>query len=100
MLDPKLWIEKKKRKTLEQQGNGDLRFGAGKRRPQTEMRTTAKGEMAGVGPLDIEAVRLRAAPRVLPGLEERNGDRLAHLRLFAPNLDPVQRYPAGLRHRR
>src|SRR5438270_466329 len=44
MLDLMLWIEKKTWKTLEQQGNGDLRLGAGKRRPQTEMRTTAKGE--------------------------------------------------------
>jgi hypothetical protein len=29
MLDPMLWIEKKTWKTLEQQGNGDLRLGAG-----------------------------------------------------------------------
>jgi hypothetical protein len=51
------------------------------------MRTTAKGEMAGVGPLDIEAVRLGVPQRVMAGREERNGDHLAHLRLFAPNLE-------------
>jgi hypothetical protein len=43
--------------------------------------------MAGVGPLDIEAVRLGVPQRVMAGREERNGDHLAHLRLFAPNLE-------------
>src|SRR5262245_12402853 len=83
MLDRMLLVEAKTGEPLEQQGNGDLRLGAGERRPQAEMRTAAKGKMAGVGPLDIEAVRLRVPRRVMAGREKRNGHHLARLHLFA-----------------
>ena len=43
MLDGMLRIETKAGEPLEQQGNGDLRLSAGKRRSQAEMRTAAKG---------------------------------------------------------
>ena len=58
MLDRMLRIETKAGEPLEQHGNGDLRLSAGKRRSQAEMPTAAKGEMARVRPLDIEAVRV------------------------------------------
>ena len=98
MLDRMLRIETEVEEALEQQGNGDLRLGAGERRPQAEMRTAAKGKMAGVGALDIEAVRLGVPRRVMAGREKRDGHHLAHLYLFAPDLERVLRYPAGLRH--
>ncbi len=98
MLDRMLRIETEVEEALEQQGNGDLRIGAGDRRPQAEMRTAAKGKMAGVGALDIETVRLGVPRWVMAGREKRNGHHLAHLYLFAPDLERVQRYPAGLRH--
>jgi hypothetical protein len=98
MLDRMLRIETEAEEALEQQGNGDLRLGAGERRPQTEMRTAAKGKMASVGALDIETVRLGVPRWVTAGREKRNGHHLAHLYLFAPDLERVQRYPAGLRH--
>ena len=70
MLDRMLRIETEAGEALEQQGNGDLCLGTGERRPQAEMRTTAKGEMACVGPLDIETVRLGVPRWVVPSREK------------------------------
>ena len=92
MLDRMLRIETEAEEALEQQGDGDLRLGAGERRPQAEMRTAAKGKMAGVGALDIEAVRLGVTRWVMAGREKRDSHHLAHLHLFAPDLERVQRY--------
>jgi hypothetical protein len=100
MLDRMLLIETEAGEALEQQGNGDLRLGAGERRSQAEMCTAAEGKMAGVGPLDIEAVRLGVPRRVMAGPREARRSYLAHLYLFAPDLERVLRYPAGLRHGR
>ena len=72
MLDRMLRIETEAGEALEQRGNGDLRLGAGKRRPQAEMRSSAKGEMAGVAPLDIKTVRLGVPRWVAPGRENRD----------------------------
>jgi hypothetical protein len=73
MLDRMLRMETQAEETLEQQGNGDLRFGASQRRPEAVMRTAAKGEMARNRPLDIEAVRTGMPRRVIAGREERGG---------------------------
>src|SRR4029077_19118507 len=97
MLDRMLRIETEVEEALEQQGNGDLRLGAGERCPQAEMRTAAKGEMAGVGALDIEAVRLGVTRWVIAGREKRDSYHLARLYFCGPDLERVQRYPAGLR---
>ena len=93
MFDPMLWIETEAGEALEQQGNRNLRLGAGERRPQAEMRTAAEGKMAGVGPLDIEAVRLGVPRRVMAGREKRDGHYLARLHLPSPHLERLQSYP-------
>ena len=53
-----------------------------KRSPQTEMRAAAKGEMACIRPLDIEAVRVGMPRRVVARRDQRGGHDLArpHLR--------------------
>src|SRR5262249_14628924 len=85
MLDGMLWIEMKAGEPFEQQGDGDLRLGAGKRRPQAEMRTAAKGEVARVGALDIETVRLGVPRWVIASREQRDGHHFALLHLFTPD---------------
>ena len=84
MLDRMLRIETKAGEPLEQHGNGDLRLSAGKRRSQAEMPTAAKGEMARVRPLDIEAVRVGVPHWVMTGREKRDGHYLARLHLPSP----------------
>src|SRR5262249_10311602 len=73
-LDGMSRIETQVGETLEQQADGDLRRRAGKRRPQAKMRTAAKGEVARVLRLDIEAVRIGGPRRVVAGYEKRRGD--------------------------
>jgi len=70
MLDRMLRIETKIDETLEHQRNGDLRLGTSQRRPEAIMRPAAKGEMARVRPLHIEAVRVGVPRRVMAGRDE------------------------------
>jgi len=93
-----LRIETKAGEPLEQHGNGDLRLGAGKRRSQAAMRTAAKGEMARVRPLDIEAVRVGVPRWVMAGREKRDGHYLARLHLHAAHFKRLKRHPGGLHH--
>jgi len=99
MLDRVLRIQTQAGETLEQQGNSDLRFGAGERRPKAVMCTAAKGEMARVRPLDIEAVRAGVPRRVMAGREQRGGHHPSCLHLHSPDLERRQSYPTGRHHR-
>ena len=99
MLDRMLRIETEAEEALEQQGNGDLRLSAGERRPQTEMRTAAKG--------NVPASRSRTEccssepPRELSHVDNDPGmragpDLLAALGCSDGELDLA---PVDLRHR-
>jgi hypothetical protein len=99
MLDRMLQIETQAGKSLEQQGNGDLRLGASERRPEAVMRTAAKGEMARIRPLDIEAVRAGVPRRVMAGREQRGGHNPFCLHLRSADLERLQSYPTGRHYR-
>src|ERR1700719_4185817 len=98
VLDGTLRIEMKAGEPFEQQGNGDLRLSAGKRRSKAEMRSAAKGEMARVRPFDIEAVRIGVPRWVMAGREKRHGHYISLLHLGAAHFKRLKRYPRGLHH--
>src|SRR5689334_16169614 len=60
---------------LEQQRDRDLRLGPRQRGAQAEMDASAEGEVIGLRPLDIEAIRFGVYRRIVPGAEQRCRDR-------------------------
>src|SRR5712691_686067 len=100
VLDGVLWVEPKRGETLEQRRNGDLSLRSGERSAQAVMVSTAEGEMGGIRPLNVEAVRVGVPRRVMPRCEQQTGQRLTRLHLPAGDLQRLQREPGDLHNRR
>src|SRR5207249_6689234 len=86
-------------KTAEQPADGDRALQARQRRTGAEMNAMAEGEVAVVGPSDVEAVWVRKACRIAVRGAHQDQDPLPLRDPSAPDLDGLPRDPHALLHR-